>query len=297
MRLSRSSRNSDDVDNWANGEDARCVRSGSIVATAEHEVSKKPTARLCLSYEPQIASASESVAELLHVIFGAVMHRYEHLHEHGLLGDSSFFMLKEAVGEAVDCANDEQFSARVEDFNRDGMRVSLRSLRVRSGNRPRSLGVFEPVIVEFLSLEAQTGKGSLFDRLPTTWLRTRALGYSQTLAKVESLWAFVHVHEAVLEETPSLDRFQDLKFSLEMCVKEAKENLEETAHLQTRRYYYAQHSLLLRHIFHKRHDRLKRFVEEGWVDRSDGIPLCENILERIVHVDMFLQPLLLTSIL
>merc|ERR1719453_2588833 len=78
------------------------------------------SAKVCLSFEPQLASNAESLNELFHVLFNTVMHQYTHMHDHGLLGDKAMSILTEAVSAGMDCANHEVNAMRVADFHTVG---------------------------------------------------------------------------------------------------------------------------------------------------------------------------------
>lgn len=69
-------------------------------------------AKVTLSFEPVLATDSESINQMFMVLFNTVQSKYRTLHEQGILGEQALFWLTEAVEEATDCAQHEVGSAR-----------------------------------------------------------------------------------------------------------------------------------------------------------------------------------------
>eukprot|EP00929_Paragymnodinium_shiwhaense_P073952 TRINITY_DN37809_c0_g1_i1.p1 TRINITY_DN37809_c0_g1~~TRINITY_DN37809_c0_g1_i1.p1 ORF type:complete len:1241 (-),score=162.93 TRINITY_DN37809_c0_g1_i1:453-4175(-) len=143
-----------------------------------------PKAKINLSFEVHTATNSDSVNELFQVMFNSVMHRYYELHDHGVLCDQALSWLTEAVQEAMDCANAEVNSLRVQDFARQQSMSSQRAGFKRravtgmfkqrfeaasaffrkndevSGRDDMLINLFEPLVVEYCHLDQVVGQAN-----------------------------------------------------------------------------------------------------------------------------------------
>lgn len=282
--------------------------------------------RVELSFEPQVASDSESVGEIFQMMFNHVLHRYHDLHEHGLLSSLALHWLVEAVEDGVDCANREVNAVTAMDFRGSRARTAMfynnifsglwgRAIqqanpRVRtsqtfcgeesaspvtskfvgllkgSGSKSRTkVSLVEPIIVEYLSLEAVLSKSCVWDWIPRRWRPTR-LGYTSTRAKVEAVWAFVEAHEKTLAEACLIDRFPSLEQCVRRVLNEARKDLCTLEELQPRRCYFAKHLLALRLLLNGRLQSLQKYAASGWISVGDSSGLCEALWDRIKKVDL-----------
>jgi hypothetical protein len=278
--------------------------------------SKCPGSRVLLSFEPQLASDADSINELFHVLFNTVTYHYMDYHEHGVISDEALSWLCEAVGAASDCASHEVNAMQASDFKtisgvmqgtRDisedspGKKLSKLSwmntglknqmslfAQMRSDSMDsKTIGLFEPLIVEYLSLEHEVATPSRWDRFPASWHRTRMLGFHCTRAKVEALWAYVEAHRKVLSASPVMHRFPDLVRFIETLANQAMQDLASMQEIQPRRFYYSKHILALRKILNNRLHRLKSFTNEGWISVSDASELQAILFVRIVQAEQF----------
>mmetsp|Transcript_21895 Transcript_21895/g.49949 ORF Transcript_21895/g.49949 Transcript_21895/m.49949 type:complete len:1315 (+) Transcript_21895:90-4034(+) len=264
---------------------------------------KAQHAVLTLSYELQTATESESLNQIFHAIFNSAIHQYREMHEHGLIGNDALAWLEGATGEAVDCADHELHHSKVADFSRllhssDGtsrctprareVAGLLRAVSPDDGSTPGTyMSMFEPLIVEYMTLELFCSQASLWDMFPSSWSVMRKRGYGQLLTKVESLWAFIQVHERVLKESSAIERHPHLITCMKAIIKEAKGDLEIIKLLKPRRFYYSKQYLALRVIMRRKLDRLESFVQEGWLSTEDSAKLEESLWDRIHAIKHF----------
>jgi len=268
---------------------------------------KQLCCKVALSYEPQLASDQESINELFHVLFNTVSHRYHDMHEHGILADAALGWLLEAVGEAMDCANSEVNAMHAFDFKNfqkmgdaytppesASSGTTLRKMRTQFNNvtsddsQAKLAFLFEPVMVEYLTLEAAISSTSVWDRFPAKWERMRLLGYGKTRAKVEMLWAFVEAHEKVLSDSPTMGRFPILIECIRSVIDEARADLNLLAALQPRRFFYSKHVVALRVVMNRRVAKIEKFINDGWLSNSDGENLLHSLWDRILQVDQYI---------
>lgn len=151
----------------------------------------------------------------------------------------------------------------------------------------RAVSLFEPILIEYMSLEHQVSVAPKWDHLPKSWERLRQFGYGYTQAKVEALWAFSVAHEKVIKNSPTLERFPKLLKCIRRVVSVVKKDLEILKDLEPRRYFYAKHILALRFVMNRRLEKLIKFTEEGWVTQADGEGLINALQERIVQTDQY----------
>jgi hypothetical protein len=267
-------------------------------------------ARVQLSFEPMLASDKESINELFHVLFNTVMHEYTEMHEHGIIGDTAYASLTETIGAGLDCANQEVNAMRLANYKSVSSSTTpaqeltkSRSSRLQSemGKKMKQLfnqlridqqnatfvSLFEPLIVEYLSLEHVVATDSFLDKWLRRTIRVMMLGFRGTQTKVECLWAFITAHEEVLHESVVFHRFPDLVKCITTLMDLAKEDLKILQEVQPRRYFYSKHILALRVILNKRLLKLKKFVHAGWVSTSDAGNLMDELWGRILQADQF----------
>jgi len=147
----------------------------------------------------------------------------------------------------------------------------------------------EPLVVEYLVLEKECARKSIFERFPPTWTWIRQFGFSRTKSKIEALWAFIEAHEMSMKEFPSLSQhFPEVATCMEDIITEAKRDLEILKELRPRRYFYVKHFLALRYVMNKRLSRLKRFIREGWLAPGDVEGLTHEFQKRISQVEQFI---------
>lgn len=301
------------------------LRSGTNVISAnisgnismKHFASKKDQAQgagVRLSFEPQIATDNQSLSETFQVFFNAVTHRYEVMHDQGILSTPALSTVCEAVSKATDCMNREMNAVNVSKF-RGLQRLGKSSIHLgesivcpqsstRSSHKKVSrhitealqemreenggVAILEPLVVEYLSLEQMCSRKSFFENFPHSWTWLRQFGYTFTRTKIESLWAFVESHESVLRDFPSLrQRCPELVACLKDVIREAKNDLKILEELRPRRFYYCKHFLALRFIMCRRLERLKRFITEGWISHGDGEGLIHALQSRIAQVEQY----------
>lgn len=152
-------------------------------------------------------------------------------------------------------------------------------------------GLFEPILVEYLSVEAMVSKVFFWDALPIRLQCLQQHGYGTTRAKVEALWAFVVAHEKVVEGAPILERFPVLVQCIRRVVDVVRTDLGILEELQPRRFFYAKHALALRVMMNRRLEKVRRLTEEGWLSSADSEGLVASLQGRIVQVDQFLPRL------
>jgi hypothetical protein len=148
------------------------------------------------------------------------------------------------------------------------------------GQRPterRTRGVFEPLVVEYLALESQISKESLWDQL---WFQ--AGRRRNVKAKVEALWAFIEAHQAAIDADNAIDRFPQLIDFMTEVIAKAKEDLKRLSELQPRRFFYAKHALALRIMLQSRLEKLKHLVKEGTMSSGDVSALEEALEQRLM---------------
>lgn len=136
--------------------------------------------------------------------------------------------------------------------------------------------LFEPLVVEYLSLESVIAQESWWDILVFQVNRRNI-----TSAKVESLWAFAEAHIKILEESNIIDRFPQLVEFINKVIRIAKRDLEHLAELQPRKFFFAKHGLALRILLNRRLQRLEKIMASGLISKSDGSLLEEAFHERI----------------
>merc|ERR1719331_3529693 len=79
----------------------------------------------------------------------------------------------------------------------------------------------EPLVVEYLVLEKECARKSIFERFPPTWTWIRQFGFSRTKSKIEALWAFIEAHEMSMKEFPSLSQhFPEVATCMEDIITE-----------------------------------------------------------------------------
>lgn len=278
-------------------------------------------AAVMVSFELQLATGSDSINELFTVLFNTVRMRYHEMHENGVLSDLAFSWLSESVGEALDCAGREVNSLGAANFKRGktltslgqdqgtdwGSRMSKMVFRGSKGSKRDSEGsearrhvigegnperrklasLFEPMLVEYMSIEKKVSHQSFWDRFPPTWELCRQHGYPVTSAKVEAMWAFVLAHEHVIKECPTLERFPAMQLCIHRVIKEMKSDLILLEELQPRRFFYSKHILALRVVMKRRLDKLHKFVDEGWLNAADGDFLVEIFQERLNEAEQY----------
>jgi NhaP-type Na+/H+ or K+/H+ antiporter len=275
---------------------------------------KHDGARVQLSFEPMLASDRESINELFHVLFNTVMHEYTEMHEHGIIGDAAYAYLTETIGMGLDCANHEVNAMRLANYKsvsssttpaQEGdlqptksrsqkfqseavqkMKKIFNKLRIDEKNAT-FVSLFEPLIVEYLSLENVVATDSFLDRVLRRTIRVMMFGFRATQTKVECLWAFITAHEEVLHESVVFCRFPDLVKCITTLMDLAKEDLKILQEVQPRRYFYSKHILALRVILNKRLLKLKKFVHAGWMTTADAGGLMDEFWSRIVQADQF----------
>jgi len=260
------------------------------------------SSRICkvqLSFEPQLATDGESINELFQVLFNTLLQHYKQMHEHGILGDLALAWLSESVGEAMDCANSEVNSRTAAHYAQAKAAEQGSSRRIVNGttalfahlrgdaSKAQLISLFEPLMVEYLSLEVIIGTPSFWDRLPHGWGPIRNFGYTKTRAKVEALWAFVEAHEKVLEASPAIERFPELVKVTRRVVEEARADLVMLEQLRPRRYFFTKNLLALRVLLNNRLEKLRHVIDSGWISASDGEHLIEALQERITQADLF----------
>jgi hypothetical protein len=285
-----------------------------------------------LSYEPQLSSDNESIQELFNVLFNTIQHKYHDMHGNGVIGDTTLSWLTESVNNAMDIAQHEVNALTSKHFRRAqsssplgtspretspsrneskeearSKRALYQSMtcafetgsvlqRLRNNCQDKKLaGLFEPILVEHMCLEAKVSRAVAWDRLPRALERLRQYGYGGTRAKVEALWAFVVAHERVVKDSTILERFPVLVRCIKQVVAEVKADLNILEELQPRRFFYAKHLLAMRVLMNRRLGKLRHLIEEGWLTAADGEGLILALQERIVQVDHFL-PHLQTSV-
>jgi len=153
--------------------------------------------------------------------------------------------------------------------------------------RRKLADLFEPMLVEYMSIEKKVSQPSFWDRLPGKWERFRQYGYPVTRAKVEAMWAFVLAHEHVVKECPSLDRFPAMQLCIVRVIEEVKSDLTLLEELQPRRFFYSKHLLSLRVVMKRRLEKLHRFADEGWLNAADSEALVEILQERLNEADHY----------
>jgi hypothetical protein len=288
--------------------DTQAVRSNS--KTPKVQVSVE------ISWEPQLATDSESINELFQVLFNTLRHKYHDFHEHGIIGDVPLAWLQESIGNALDCANNEVGAMRGM-ANNSGRGFSPASKIARQvtnafanannttptsvssaskvfnpfrtdNKKAKLVALFEPLVVEYQCLEMMIGKESFIEILPRKMTRMfHSIEFSHVKAKIESLWAFIEAHEKVMSESPTLQRFPDMMRCLRRVVDEARSDLEILQDIRPRSFFFTKHLLLLRILLNRRVEKLSKYIREGWLSDGDGIKLKEAFFERIGQVDQF----------
>jgi hypothetical protein len=143
---------------------------------------------------------------------------------------------------------------------------------------------FEPLVVEYLTLENFLASESFWDNFTHRWLRQ--FGYTRLRNKVEALWAFIEVHEKVLTEIPALtygdQRFPGLLKRIQQVCEEGKSDMSilETSH--PRRFFYAKHFLACRFMASIKLRKLEQYAAEGWLPSKD-LELLELALHRTLR--------------
>lgn len=171
----------------------------------------------------------------------------------------------------------------------------MTALQGGDAKKKQLVGLFEPVVVEYLVLERHVAKSSTWDNAPHRLQRIRQLGYSATRAKIEALWAFIEAHEKILAESPAMERFPDLSNCIRQVVGECKNDLEVLEDIRPRRFFYCKHLLALRVILNRRLEKLKKFTAEGWISPADGQGLIEALWERIIQAEQFFPQIQTTA--
>jgi len=208
------------------------AESRKSVVPVSHEVSehRKTEVKVKLSFEPQIADISHSIQDVFRVLFNTMNQTYHSMHDHGVLCDQALFWLSESIGRALDRSTGEAHATKACELVRtivkkpsDKSMVSRMSKSIKSlaEHDDGSMGLFEPLLVEYLSLEVEIAQASMFDRLPRTWNWTRSFGYYNTRIKVEALWAFIQAHVKAMNELPALKRFPKMGRCIEKTVEVA----------------------------------------------------------------------------
>jgi NhaP-type Na+/H+ or K+/H+ antiporter len=279
------------------------IRSNGQTSTLGGTGKVKMFAKVALSFEPQLASDSESVNEIFHVLFNTVRNMYKSAHDHGILSELPLFWLDAAVSDAMDSADQEVGCLRAVDLMNSGTQSSslastgvkvlrpaktiaaLRSLGIAGGDDANTLSLMEPLVVEYKMVQRRVAKASIWDQ--TNFRFLRQYGFHRTKAKVEALWAFIEAHETVMRESPSLSRFPSIVRCLETIISLAKKDLQILEDIQPRKSFYAKHGLALRMLLNKRQDRLKGKIKAGWITEADGEELHEALWERILQSDNF----------
>jgi len=297
---------------------------GGIERSVSHEAID-PLAMVQLSFEPIVNTDAESISELFNVIYNTIQSKYNEFHHRGVLGQTALSWLTEAVGEAMDSASCEVNALTSECLEKKKRKLlartsvlssrktemsspdllsesqensagevgnltsskSMFSFRDMEGSKKRPISLFEPILVEYMSLEHKVCVASTWDRLPKSWERLRQSGYGYTQAKVEALWAFCLAHENVIKNSPTLERFPKLLKCIKRVIAAVKVDLGILKDLEPRRYFYAKHILALRFVMNRRLEKLIKFTEEGWVTEGDGEGLINSLQERIVQTDQY----------
>jgi len=275
-------------------ETLRNSRSGATLSQNVH------SSKVYLSFELQTASLEETTQQLFRVMFNTVSQVYRDLHEHGLIGTNALSCLQEAVGEALDCAENELHHATLHDYSEFEAFVapttsvgssssSLSSNRYYEketvGKSKRSyLVLFEPAVVQFLSLQELTTAQTWAERVP---FLSRRAGYMRTLTQVECLWAFVEAHNKLICGSTALRRFPDLLDCLGIIQEQAKAEISTLNVQQPRRCFYAKHFVALRMLLAQKLEKLQSFTHEGWLSLEDGEALREALWDRVKEVDCF----------
>jgi NhaP-type Na+/H+ or K+/H+ antiporter len=255
-----------------------------------------------LNFEPQLATDSESINELFHVLFNTLQHKYHHFHEHGLIGDVPLAWLSESVGEAQDCANNEVGAMRglKDNYSRKGLAKQVTAVNVaqlsskifnpfRSDSKKAAVvALFEPLVVEYQSLELNIGNESIWEKLPENMFRRlHWLEFSHMRAKIESLWAFIEAHEKIVSESPTLQRFPDLVRCIRRVVDEARCDLAILQEIKPRSHFFVKHLILLRFLLNNRLEKLQKYIHAGWLSDGDGSALKEAFHERLTQTEQF----------
>jgi hypothetical protein len=217
--------------------------------------------------------------------------------------------LREACDNAKDCAGKEINQKSVSDYgilpptpgisgNSEGAMDIIQSTKVaasvflpflaRSDSTIKLQGLFEPLLIEFLSLQKEIHTPSIWDRVPVQWKRFRNFGFSSTKYKLEALWAYLKVHEKILHDSAIIDRFPEFQNCFQRVIKEAKADLDVLQNTQPRRFFYCKHLLALRHILQGRLHKLEGCLKKGWIDKSDAEALLDAVRERINLVDVWM---------
>jgi len=143
---------------------------------------------------------------------------------------------------------------------------------------------FEPLVVEYLTLENFLATESFWDRFTSHWLRQ--FGYNRLRQKVEALWAFVEVHEKVLSEIPAIsygDRnFPGLVKRIKQVCEEGKSDMAILETSQPRRFFYAKHFLALRFMASIKLRKLEQYAAEGWLPSKD-LEILELAFHRVLR--------------
>lgn len=239
-----------------------------------------------LSFSPQLTTDSESITELFNVLFNTVLSRYCEMHEQGVLGNVAFSWLTDAAGDAMDCANNEVNALNANTIRRSATSIGRTSF-MKGVDVKYDRGLFEPMIVEYWSLEMKVRNACIYDRLPKNWLRLRQLSFGHTRAKAEALWAFVLAHERVIKESPTLDRFPKFVACIKEVVAEVKDDLKVLQSIQPHQFFYCKHLLAFLVLMNVRLTKLAKFTEQGWLNPGDSEHLREQVHERIDEANNF----------
>mmetsp|Transcript_54462 Transcript_54462/g.176193 ORF Transcript_54462/g.176193 Transcript_54462/m.176193 type:complete len:835 (+) Transcript_54462:167-2671(+) len=258
-------------------------------AASEKSPGEKPhqhhtSSLVSLSFTPEIVKYTETINEMFSTLFNTVTWEYHKMHEGGVISTWALAWLMDAADQARDLANHEAHATRIAFFlsdekNSDELKRAMTGNLASSKNAEEStFNPFEPLVLEYLVIQAKCSKGSLYDGYRSSWPAApfiRSLGYSRTRAKVECLYGYIECHERVMQHFSGIAGFPGLIFCLNKVLAAARRDLFHLQELNTRRFFYSKHALCLQIVLSKRLHKLEEQVEEGWISSVDAAGLIE----------------------
>eukprot|EP00403_Amphidinium_massartii_P004389 CAMPEP_0178380582 /NCGR_PEP_ID=MMETSP0689_2-20121128/5537_1 /TAXON_ID=160604 /ORGANISM="Amphidinium massartii, Strain CS-259" /LENGTH=1239 /DNA_ID=CAMNT_0020000729 /DNA_START=148 /DNA_END=3868 /DNA_ORIENTATION=+ len=261
------------------------------MTTTNPSIQQVSDSRCAVSFEPQIPTDADDLDEIFSVFLNTVTRKYRRLNERGCVDEHALSWLLEAAGEALDCAHNEVHARHIMAFLQNSKDPNLMFLKEKLSDVDcKGRYVFEPVLVEYLSLFQHVSKVSLYDRYPLHWTFgpwIRSLGYFLTRTKVECLFAFVECHMEAINEHEILVRFPGVMHCLTSVLNACKRDLALIEEFSCRRFFFSKHYLVLKLDMSQRVRALEEARDEGWISPSDVEGLVEELHERIAIVEQY----------
>lgn len=244
--------------------------------------------KIKLSFEPQISSQNENTTEMFQMIFHAVTHEYNRMHEHGNLSSASLLRLTDAVDHALDCNSGEKNAQRVNMVSPAGANTDFLAefMATKTGETDTDADnqSFEPLLVEYLSIRDRLCDDEVHVFSSVTFFpRAR---FKKDKQNIEVLWAFTQGHEKIISGMPNLQtRFPLLRMKMMAVVKEAKGLLSRLETECNSIFFYVKNIIALRVFVTMKIMKIEHLVRDGWITHDDAETLLTALREHQHKID------------